>query len=227
MTHHRVCNVPKLSSDQAKCTIVTPRINSCTWLSCFNLSLLSRCFKTVQALSIVKSAWLCTNTSEPFSLRQSFVGGQGNSESRVWVFLAFSKSLLPLHWFNLDKDKCSRLDFTLHGSEALQLLWCDIVGTVSSPTSLGIELAPMESGGTNQLARLVIRIDKMGDKMMGVKYKLLSILATTGKIFNIEKARWELPAGFSLTTELVDWRKNKKVCVCVHIYMYICLIKMS
>lgn len=53
--------------------------------------------------------------------------------------------------------------------EALQLLWCDIVGIVSSTTSLGIEVAPMESGGTNQLARLVNKIDKIGDKMIGVK----------------------------------------------------------
>lgn len=53
--------------------------------------------------------------------------------------------------------------------EALQLLWRDIAGIVSSPTSLGIEVAPMESGGTNQLARPVNKIDKIGDKMIGVK----------------------------------------------------------
>ena len=59
-------NVLKPSSDQANCSIVTPRINSFTCLSWFNLSLLSRCFRTAQALGVVSTAWLCTSASEPF-----------------------------------------------------------------------------------------------------------------------------------------------------------------
>ena len=69
----RACiDVPKSSSDQANRTVVTPRINSCPCLSCFNLRLLSRCFKTVQALGVglCSTAWLCTNMSEPFSPRE-------------------------------------------------------------------------------------------------------------------------------------------------------------
>lgn len=81
-------DVPKSSSDLANCTVVTPRLNSCPCLSWFNSSLLSRCFKTVQALGVglCSTAWLCTHTSEPFSHREG--GFRTSGSTTCWPYTA-------------------------------------------------------------------------------------------------------------------------------------------